>query len=356
MKQRFVQAILLLLTTSLLLACLAVPYLNIFRLAHTKEVNVFVWGAFLSPKIIADFEHKTGVKVNLHIATSNEEMLAKIRSSEKGEFDLVFASDYAVEVLQREGRLQPIDHERIDAYSKITPLLLGHSFDPANQYSIPYAWEVHGIVQKYPQEAQPDSVSLKQLFHRSSDLGKIVMVPDPLEAFTMAAYYLYQTMQDLTPEQIEAVCSLLKQQREWVEAYADFRAKYLVVTGNCSTALVKSSFLLDLLHESSKEITFRLPKEGIFTTIENVVIPQSAKNKDHTYAFLNHIYQKNSYRENFLLCSSFPARLDAIEGSILDQKEIHTILEEILIRKDLVICRYTISPTELKEAWIDIKS
>ena len=42
------------------------------------ELNLYNWGDYINPAVLEKFEAETGIKVNLDVYGSNEEMLAKI--------------------------------------------------------------------------------------------------------------------------------------------------------------------------------------------------------------------------------------------------------------------------------------
>ena len=64
-----------------------------------KEVNVLNWSSYIPYSVISDFERETGIKVNYGTYSSNEELLAKISSSKEGTYDLIFPSDYMIELM-----------------------------------------------------------------------------------------------------------------------------------------------------------------------------------------------------------------------------------------------------------------
>ena len=180
------------------------------------------------------------------------------------------------------------------------------------------------------------------------------MIPDPVEAFSVAAYYLHHKTNGLTDAEIQETIQLLRKQRSWVEAYVDYRAKYLITTQNCPIGLVKSSFLPDIA-SGSEPLTYRLPKEAVFVSVEHIIMPKGGQHDEAAYQFLNHLYKKESFHETFQFCAMFPACLDAIDGSLHDIPESRAIINEVLIREDLVIYEYIMPPADLREAWVSIK-
>ena len=79
--------------------------------ANSKEqeyVNVLNWSSYIPYEVITDFEKETGIKVNYGTYSSNEELLAKISASKNGTYDLIFPSDYMVELMISKGMLEEI--------------------------------------------------------------------------------------------------------------------------------------------------------------------------------------------------------------------------------------------------------
>jgi len=84
----------------LLLLCL----LTLSGCTNKKEyidtINVLNWSSYIPNEVIEDFEKEYKIKVNYSTYSSNEELLAKVSSVKEGTYDLVFPSDYMVEIMK----------------------------------------------------------------------------------------------------------------------------------------------------------------------------------------------------------------------------------------------------------------
>ncbi len=117
------------------------PKINFFSY-EKNTINVFTWGDILDLKVVADFEKDTGIKVKFNYYSSNEELLVKLKATKGEGYDLIVPSDYAVDNLIKENLLKKIDKSKLTFWHQINPNLLSHFFDPHNNYSIPFAWEI----------------------------------------------------------------------------------------------------------------------------------------------------------------------------------------------------------------------
>ena len=76
-------------------------------------LNVLNWTSYIPLEIIKDFEAESGIKVNYGTYSSNEELLAKLTSSQPGTYDVAFPSDYMVDLLISKDLLTPLDHTKL---------------------------------------------------------------------------------------------------------------------------------------------------------------------------------------------------------------------------------------------------
>lgn len=354
MKKYLVRISYILMLIAMCLLFLYTPT-NTWYLSKKPHLNIFVWGDLLLPESIKKFEKETGIHVFCHYYTSNEELLVKLKQQKGLGFDLIFPSDYAVKILSDEGFLKPLEKSRLNFISSLEPFLLHHNFDPDNRYSYPYLWETYGIVAAQKRLKGPLPQSWAPIFDSTCVDYKIAMTPDPIEAIALATFYLYGDLHPLSSAETKSVLALLKEQSKWVEAYADYRAKYLISTDNCPVALLKSAFLPHIA-PSDNEITFFYPEGGIFTTIENICITSTCQNEDAAYAFMNYFFQPHVMAEQIKRHPLFPSNPAALPlTSNLDPRYFKAH-QEAIARQHFLFFHYFIPPGTIRKIWVDSKS
>ena len=105
---------------------------------NKKELNVLNWSSYIPNEVIVAFEKETGIKVNYSTYSSNEELLAKISNASKGTYDLIFPSDYMIEIMINRNMLEKLDKERLENIDNIKDTYLGLEYDNKNMFSIPF--------------------------------------------------------------------------------------------------------------------------------------------------------------------------------------------------------------------------
>ena len=339
----------------MIFGALIIPKIDFETPSNQRTIDIFVWGDYFDPKIISQFEQEKKIKIRLHYYSSNEEMMLKLRAHKGQGYDLIVPSDYAVQILIKENLLQPIDYKKVDFMHKISPILLNHPFDPNNKYSIPNMWEIYGIGYDPTQlDASTLKPTLAHFFDENLINYKFSMTPDPVEAIVFASCYLYGRVNELNHTQAQAVKELLLKQKPHVEAYADYRAKYLMQTKNCPVSILRSSLLFHIARENP-DMGFIIPEEATITSIESISIPIGCKKQDLVYEFINFIYQDEIHATQLTICPLYPAFKECLKYSS-ETKDYYKSYEEALDKKNLYFFRYLIPEEDIRDMWVEIKN
>ena len=321
-----------------------------------NSINVFAWGDIFEPSVISDFEKETGIKINLSYYSSNEELLVKLKATKGEGYDLVIPSDYAVNALIKEDLLKKLDKSKFEYWDSINPALLGHFFDPENNYSIPFEWELYGFgIDKDYFDVHPTEPSWAMIFDPKIVNYKITMNNDPIEAIEFASFYLYGMTDRLNPDQVEAIRLLLIQQRPWVAAYASFRGDYFLATKNVAVVVASTSYILRT-QKLFNFVDFVIPKEGSFITIENICIPKPSQKEDLIFCFINYLCSPKSVATHFKTYSLFPSTLHSLEDLGIDEKVKKIMQSTPEDFKKYHFIQNILPQDETRDIWVDVKT
>ena len=112
--------------------------------AQAKKLQLYNWGDYINPEILAEFTKETGIEVGLDTYASNEEMLAKIQAGATG-YDIVFPSIHMVDIMLNLELLSKTEINTATDWGNIDPEFLRAKNDPDGSYCMPYAWGTVGI-------------------------------------------------------------------------------------------------------------------------------------------------------------------------------------------------------------------
>lgn len=327
-----------------------------WRRLEPNTLNVFAWGDILDPQVVEDFEKKSGIKVHLNYYSSNEELLVKLKATKGEGYDLIIPSDYAVQVLIRENLLKPIDKAKLNFLKDLNPRLLNQFYDPDNKFSIPWEWEIYGIgIDQNFFKHHPFTASWRMIFDPSFIDYKIGMVNDPIAGVLLASFYLYGYRKDFTPDEVQKIRELLKEQWKWVAVYADFRADYLLATQNCPVVIATSSYIWRTMR-TFPFVNFVVPEEGTLITIENFCIPVASTKEDLIYRFVNHLYTRESSATHFKTFGFFPATTHALDLMELDPLTKKLMLPTKKEFEKYYFIREILPEDTIRDIWVELKS
>jgi spermidine/putrescine transport system substrate-binding protein len=108
------------------------------------ELQLYNWGNYTSPELLAKFEAETGIKVTVTDYDSNDTALAKVEAGGSG-FDLVVPSANYVPIWIEKGLIQELDLSKIPNHGNIAPEWMDVDYDAGRKYTIPWQWGTTGI-------------------------------------------------------------------------------------------------------------------------------------------------------------------------------------------------------------------
>ncbi len=329
-----------------------------------RVVNVCSWGEYIDESLITKFEEETGIKVNYNTAPSNEELYSLLQQGGVN-YDVIVPSDYMIARLISEDMLQPLDYSKIPNYEKIDPQYKGLSFDPNNEYTVPYTWGTLGII--YNTTMVDGPIDSWEVMFSDEYAGKILLIDNSRDAFGMALYYLGYDVNTTDEAQI----------REAYQLVADAKARgvydgqgmdevfQIMEGGNLAIATYYAGDFLSM-HENNPDLAYCVPKEGSNWFVDAMCILKDAKNVDEAHEWINFIASTDSNLANmdYIWYASpnaealeqYPAYYEEKYGESLDQDlyEIMAAPKEVLDRCSM----YENLPAETlalyNELWIEL--
>lgn len=108
---------------------------------ENKVLNFYNWPDYIPEHMLADFEKKTGIKVNYQTFENNEMLNAKLVAGNSG-YDLVVPGSVFAKTQIEAGLLRKLDKTQIPNYANLDPAIMAKldKVDPGNEYIVPWGW------------------------------------------------------------------------------------------------------------------------------------------------------------------------------------------------------------------------
>lgn len=270
-------------------------YLNTSEGYTGKDtLTIYNWGDYIDPELLDEFQKETGIKVIYQTFDSNEAMMTKIEQGGTT-FDVSVPSEYAIDKMKQENLLLPLDKSKLPNLKYIDPSFLNLSFDPDNQYSIPYFWGTVGIVYN------PELTDLK--FNSWEDLwdpslrNQILLLDGAREVIGMGLNSLHYSLNDTNEEHLQAAKAKLDSLTPNVKAIVGDEIKLLLANEEAAVGLVWSGDASEIMSENEK-LDYVVPEEGSNLWFDNMVIPKTARNIEGAHQFINFMLDPEHAAQN----------------------------------------------------------
>ncbi len=250
---------------------------------NRKVITVYNWGEYIDPTVIKDFEREYNIKVHYSTFATNEDMYVKLKSG-GSHYDVAFPSDYMIERMIREDMLYKLDKNNIPNLKHIDERFINLSFDPNNEYSVPYMWGTVGIL--YNKKKVKEDVNSWDILWNKNYKDEIIMLNSQRDSIAVALKRLGYSMNSRNMEELEKAKDELIKQKPLVYTYVVDEVKDLMIAEEAALAVVWSGDATASIMENSN-LEYVIPKEGSNIWFDNIVIPKTSRNKKEAEMFID---------------------------------------------------------------------
>ena len=248
-------------------------------------LKVYSAGEYIDTSLLGQFEKEYDCKVVYETFDSNESMYTKIQSGET--YDILVPSDYMIERLMKEDKLQPIDWSLVPNASGLDEAVMGESYDPDNTYSAPFFYGTVGILYNKNVVDEADLKEGWEVLRNTKYAGDIYMYDSERDSFMIALKALGYSMNTDNKDEIDQAYDWLIEQRDTMNpVYAGDDVIDNMISGNKSMAVVYSGDAAYIMSEN-EELGYYQPEEGTNIWQDAMVIPADSTQVELAHAYIN---------------------------------------------------------------------
>lgn len=249
------------------------------------SLTVYTWSLMLPQTVIDDFTEETGISVDYQEFDSEQTMLERLRSGQNADYDLIICNDSTMEQVITEELAQKLDQSKLSNRSEINPLYQGLSFDPENEYTMPYGAAVQGIV--YNPDMVGEITCWNDLWSEKLK-GKLGLVPNSSVTVGMALKVMGEDYATTDTDALKAAEELLSDLVPNVKAVSEMDLPQLMADGELGAAVMyPTQAVATVLANENLKLCF--PDEGTGFGVQEMFIPATAENADETHEFINYL-------------------------------------------------------------------
>ncbi|KRM61573.1 spermidine putrescine ABC transporter binding protein [Paucilactobacillus vaccinostercus DSM 20634] len=260
-----------------------------------RVLNIYNWGDYIDPALIKKFEHQTGYHVVYETFDSNEAMLTKIKQGGTS-YDLAVPSDYTVQRMRKAHLLVKLDKRRLPLLKNIDQRFMNLTFDPGNDYSVPYFWGTLGIVYNDQMVKASQVQHWSQLWNPQFK-NQIMLTDSARDMLAIALIPLGYSVNTTNKTQLDQAAKRLDQLAPNTKAVVADEIKMYMEQDEAAVAVTYSGEAAEMMANNT-HLHYVVPSEGSNMWFDNWVIPKTAKHRKAAYAFLNFMLEPKNAAQN----------------------------------------------------------
>ncbi|VTS28977.1 spermidine/putrescine extracellular binding protein [Streptococcus porcinus] len=261
---------------------------------QADKLVIYNWGDYIDPALLKKFTKETGIQVQYETFDSNEAMYTKIKQGGTT-YDIAVPSDYTIDKMIKEKLLVKLDKSKLKGMDAIGKEFLGKSFDPKNDYSIPYFWGTVGIVYN-DQQVRHAPKHWEDLW-RPEYKDKIMLIDGAREMLGIGLTTFGNSVNSKNMDQLKAAEKRLQSLTPNIKAIVADEMKGYMIQGDAAIGVTFSGEASEML-ANNKHLHYVVPTEGSNLWFDNLVLPKTMKHEKEAYAFLNFINEPKNAAQN----------------------------------------------------------
>lgn len=281
-----------------------------------QRLGVYNWTTYIAEDTISNFEELCGVDVTYDTYPTDDDMLARIRQGNPG-YDIVVPSGTVMYLMVAEGLLEPLDKSNIPNLENVDETFLDLSFDPGNQFSVPYQWGTIGIGYNKTNVGREIS-TWDDLF---SYEGPVSWLEDVRGTLGVALLKLGFDPNSSNESEIAAARDYLIENGSNVVYINQDDGQEVLARGEADMVVEYSGDIFQIIDECGcDDYAYVIPEDGANFWVDNIAIPAGAPNQALAETFIDYLLdpQVGADIGNYTAYGSPNAA--AIEGGLIDEE------------------------------------
>ena len=262
------------------------------RKAHAAlsgTVNFTTWPTYFAQENIDNFVKDTGVKVNITVFGSNEEMLAKLQAGSTG-WDVFVPTNYTISTYHELGLIEALDLSKLPNYDPATQeqRFIAEGVIGGNTYAVPKNWGTTGFVYNSKAMAQKPT-SWKEFFDLTQNeaTGRVMVHDYQLTTIGNALkYFGYSFNSNDEKELADAEKLLIACKPHLFAINSDYKPS--LASGDAWMSVCWTGDAVQLKRDQP-EMEYVLGKEGGEIWSDFYAIPKGAPNVEAAYALIDYL-------------------------------------------------------------------
>jgi len=259
------------------------------------------WPYYIDKETVPNFQKRFGIAVNyIEDINDNDSLFGKIagplQAGQNPGRDIIVPTGYMVDRLVKLGWLEKFAPSEIPNLKNLEPSLAHPSWDPTQEYSLPWATFLTGMAYNVKKTGK-ELTSVNDIFDPAYK-GHVSMLNEMRDTLAMVMLGMGIDPSKATFDDAQAAVKKIKDNVDNGQIRQFFGNDYgaALARGDIWVAFAWSGDVIQL-QKDNPDLRFLMPKEGIYHSVDNMVMPLHPAHRDAALAWMNYIYDPAVYAQ-----------------------------------------------------------
>lgn len=262
--------------------------------SRSDKLVIYNWGDYIDPDLLKKFTEETGIEIQYETFDSNEAMYTKIKQGGTS-YDIAVPSDYMIDKMIKDDLLAKLDKSKLIGMEHIGEEFLDKSFDPKNDYSLPYLWGTVGIV--YNEQLVDQAPMHWEDLWRPEYENSIMLVDGAREVMGVGLTTLGYSVNSKNIDHLHEAEETLQQLTPNIKAIVADEMKDYMIRGDAAIGVTFSGEASEMT-DGNEDLHYIVPSEGSNLWFDNLVLLKHMVHEEEAYAFLNFMNRPENAAQN----------------------------------------------------------
>ena len=264
-------------------------------------LNLYIPGSYIDEELLNEFYDETGIRVIENDFDSNESMLIQLELGKV--YDVIVPSDYMIEYLIENEMIQKLDKDIITNLDQLYDGVKNTSYDPNNDYTVPYFWGNVGVCFDTSKIDRADVEKQGwEIFHDTKYKGLMYFYDSERDEFMIAEKALGYSMNTKDKDELAKAAEWLAQVQNTMEPAVvtdeaidglahpeENDQKYFGMMYNGDAAYILSE---------NENAGFIVPESGTNYFIDAMCVGAGSKHLEEACEFINFMISYDAQMDN----------------------------------------------------------
>jgi putrescine transport system substrate-binding protein len=252
-----------------------------------RVLNIYNWSDYIDDRTIPLFQALTNLRVNYDVYSSNEDLLARMRSGPT-DYDIIVPTNNFIPTYLKLDLIEPLRQDLMPNLINLDKEFVETDYDPGNRYTVPWQWGTTGIGFNRKQAGEGVD-SWAAVFEPSSAMGgHVTLLREVTDLIGCALIHLGRSPNSIKDSDLADVVKLVRSIKPKLKGFTT--DTYIDELAANETWLAQGwSGDVFQAQDQNQDVSYVIPKEGSLRFVDVMAVPKGAAHPGNAARFMNYV-------------------------------------------------------------------